>query len=491
MKRILKSIIVLTMIVTIFMGAFPAATHAADLEIPPPPDTVTVKVQYPTSGGDPSYFPIVTVSGGTSLDGTYNGWCADTDQDIPPNTEYLAHVYSSLETGTFPDGLIDKPENLDLVNWILNNYHVGKGSPSGGTYNLYDIQRTIWVLLENNPDAGDLPYWKQIRVDEILAAASTHEGFVPSIGELIAIILDPGSNVQTIFICFQIKITNGEEPNTKAYISSSPEQVYPGDKVTLTVAEENTGALMLSNPYVYLEPLNITLNRTSFYTSGDNNPDNGKLDVGEMWTWTVPNVPVSAPYTTFTATGHGFVNPADPTSDVTYGTGYEDERATVDVYVKPPPGLATRTPGYWQTHLEATTYVFNNYLGSNINIGWKNITNIEDLMGIFWASPAKNSDRSKRSPLCQAKEIAAFQAVAAFLNSSMPNGTPLPDGVDLAYIQATLSGDDIDDIRALGETLDQYNNSGDRYPLASDVPIGKANPKGARAIANIGFADCP
>ena len=109
-------------------------------------------------------------------------------------------------------------------------------------------------------------------------------------------------------------------------------------------------------------------------------------------------------------------------------------------------------------------------------------------MGIFWANKARNSDRSKRDPLCKAKEIASFQAVAAVLNSGLENGAPLP--VSLAEIQSILGGEDINAIKALGKTLDSYNNSGDRVPIDSPVPIGKANPKGAKLAANIPFADC-
>ena len=152
-------------------------------------------------------------------------------------------------------------------------------------------------------------------------------------------------------------------------------------------------------------------------------------------------------------------------------------------------GGCTRTPGFWQTHLDFTTYIFNNNLGGDINIGWRDINNIPDLMGIFWASPAKNFDGSKRTKLCQAKEITAFQAVAALLNSGLPNGAPLP--VSLVQIQTIMGGSDIKAIQALGETLDNYNNKGDDVPIVSPISIGNANPKSAQAIANEIFADCP
>ena len=114
---------------------------------------------------------------------------------------------------------------------------------------------------------------------------------------------------------------------------------------------------------------------------------------------------------------------------------------------------------------------------------------MEDLMGIFWANTAKNDDGSKRDKLCQAKEQAARQAVAAILNSALPNGAPLT--VELSEIQSILAGDDIGAIRDLGKALDEYNNSGDDIALTGVHATGSADPKAAKAIANIPFADCP
>jgi len=211
----------------------------------------------------------------------------------------------------------------------------------------------------------------------------------------------------------------------------------------------------------------------------DDAVDPGVLNVGEIWSWTVSAVPVSVD-TTFTATGHGTDSLGN---DVTYPQ-YPSEQASAMVKTVG----AIRTPGFWKTHLNFTTYVFDNYLGS-INIGWKDITNMDDLMGVFWASPAKNADGSKRSKLCQAKEQAAFQAVAAILNSALSNSAPLP--VPLATIQSTLSGTDRNAIRALQATLDTYNNSGETIALTGVPTTGHADPQAAKTIANIPFADCP
>ena len=168
-------------------------------------------------------------------------------------------------------------------------------------------------------------------------------------------------------------------------------------------------------------------------------------------------------------------------------------------------GGATRTPGFWKTHLDYATHVFNVHLANvdttvppdeifdatSIDLGWKTVTSIEEAMGIFWASPARESDGDKRSKLCQARELASFQAMAAILNSGLSNGAGLP--VSLAEIASILGGTDVQAIQNLAGLLDTYNNSGDSVAIVDidGYMILKADPNGAKDIADIPFADCP
>jgi len=152
------------------------------------PSAVTIKVKYPY-GGAPSYFE-TTISGGTDIDGTYEGWCVDTDHTIGQGS-YTAQVFSSYES--LPTGLIEYPENLDLVNWILNQGYVGTTSPGGfGTYTYGDVQRAIWALIEDGQSTSGLGQWNGNRVNEILTAAhASGEDFYPGCGDVIAIVLRP------------------------------------------------------------------------------------------------------------------------------------------------------------------------------------------------------------------------------------------------------------------------------------------------------------
>jgi len=163
------------------------------------PDQVTMSVQYPSEGG-PAYFPVTTITGGTVLDGTYEGWCVDTDNVIYQNTNYTANVYSSYET-PLPEGLVEYPENLDLVNWVINQGFVGQPSDCGGTYTYGDVQRAIWALIEDNQSTSGLGSWSQCRVDEIVAAAyASGEAFVPGCDDYVAVILQPVDGQQVVSI---------------------------------------------------------------------------------------------------------------------------------------------------------------------------------------------------------------------------------------------------------------------------------------------------
>jgi len=275
------------------------------------------------------------------------------------------------------------------------------------------------------------------------------------------------------------------KPDTLVTITPSVWETFPGGNVTLTITEENTGDVDLTSPSVdlYDGTSTVSYDNTSpeFVAASDTDGD-GELDVGEIWEWSVQTTISTT--TTFTATGHGI----DPLgNDVTY-PDYPDEQAEATVET----GAATRTLGFWKTHLDFTEYVFFDYLGGYIDLGWKEIDSMEKMMGIFWANIAKNSDGSKRKAPCNAKVQASWQAMAAILNSSMPGGAPLPSGVTLESIRDTLSSNSVGTIKALASQLDDYNMSGDDIALDESLPpTGKADPNGARDIAYIPFADCP
>ncbi len=86
-----------------------------DKDLPPLPSApVNISVSYP--GGD-SYFN-TTLSDAGEYNGTYDGWCVDTGHGIYPDRNYPALMISSYASAAA--NLVDKSENLDLVNYIIN-----------------------------------------------------------------------------------------------------------------------------------------------------------------------------------------------------------------------------------------------------------------------------------------------------------------------------------------------------------------------------------
>lgn len=140
--------------------------------------------------GSSSYFT-VNISDDGLLNGTYPGWCADWNTPIQDGVQYNATFWSSL--ADVPNDVVDHPENLDEVNWIINQKFVGKNAPNGlGVYTLGDEQLAIWTLIDDEFDASTVGPYSQARVDHIVARARVEgSGYEPSCKKLVGIILIP------------------------------------------------------------------------------------------------------------------------------------------------------------------------------------------------------------------------------------------------------------------------------------------------------------
>lgn len=149
-----------------------------------------------------SYFE-VTVKDDGLLNGTYKGWCGDWATPIGHDELYETKFYSSTSP-TLPPGLVDHPENLDEVNWILNQHFVGKTAPGDlGAYTTGDVQLAMWTLLDEGFDASTVGPYSQARVDLIVSMAREHDGYIPKCKGVIGIILDP---VDQQTVIFEIKV---------------------------------------------------------------------------------------------------------------------------------------------------------------------------------------------------------------------------------------------------------------------------------------------
>jgi hypothetical protein len=153
------------------------------------PETVTVTAWHATTIGYLTGYFKVTISDGGDLNDDYDGWCIDLGSNMIDGHSFSADVYSSYKA--IPLGTVEHPENLDLVNWILNQEYIGEDSDCDGAYTFGDIQRAIWTLIEKSQSTTYLGDWDQCRVDEILADADDKDGFIPGCDEYLVIILIP------------------------------------------------------------------------------------------------------------------------------------------------------------------------------------------------------------------------------------------------------------------------------------------------------------
>lgn len=156
----------------------------------------TVTVQHLTNA--PSYFSI-TIAGNGTLDGTYPGWCTNWAKQIDDNVPYTFNWYSSYSEN-IPAGLIAHPENLDEMNWVINQKFVGKDAGNGlGVYTAGDVQLAIWTLVDDNFQTDTVGPFSQARVDRIVMLAHQHDGYKPKCRDDIGILVDPGTPQGTVF----------------------------------------------------------------------------------------------------------------------------------------------------------------------------------------------------------------------------------------------------------------------------------------------------
>lgn len=146
--------------------------------------------------GSPAYFNmfLYDFAGNPIYVGYYLGNCVDLDNPILEGYPYFPYAVSSYSSDTsLLKCLVDKPEHLDLVNYIINTDYKSKIGADGA-----DVQAAIWTIIDDdNPVNGASGiFWKQSRVDYIINDAfAKGENYLPSCDGYFAVILDQGCKV--------------------------------------------------------------------------------------------------------------------------------------------------------------------------------------------------------------------------------------------------------------------------------------------------------
>lgn len=132
-------------------------------------------------------------TGDNRFDGQTFGtaYCVSAYLPISEGVAVPYNVY--LADASVPAGLVSRPQNLDMVNWILNQDFdaTDNGDGKGQAYTEAEIQGAIWGLTDNivfvNSALGSTA-----NAREIYNLALAHgEGFEAGEGDIVGLILDP------------------------------------------------------------------------------------------------------------------------------------------------------------------------------------------------------------------------------------------------------------------------------------------------------------
>lgn len=169
----------------------------------------TIKNSLPTGGtlvltrdgafGGDFYGVTLSGTGDDRFDGKFFDitYCVAAYDPIVPNVEIPYNIYLA-DQGSVPVGIIARPQNLDMVNWILNQGFEDKdnGDNMSQTYTEAEIQGAIWGLTDNivfvNSGLGTTANAREI----YNLALANGEGFEAGEGDIVGLILDPTAEAE-------------------------------------------------------------------------------------------------------------------------------------------------------------------------------------------------------------------------------------------------------------------------------------------------------
>lgn len=119
---------------------------------------------------------------GTKFDGVYQGFCLDRDAPIQLNQDAAKGVSSYDDAA---QSLVDKPENLDALNWLLNNKQVSD------TISFKTMQDAVWSLVDDVlPES-----LSQAGRDLAAEALAKGEGYEPGAGDSFVMLVQHQSDI--------------------------------------------------------------------------------------------------------------------------------------------------------------------------------------------------------------------------------------------------------------------------------------------------------
>lgn len=159
------------------------------------------------------------------LDGDADGWCVDTSRNLVDGSSHTAEVYSSLDPRAPLGDFVDNPENFDLVNYIINqDYRSQRCSADSRPFQVGDIQRAVWSLIDDDNTSDGLGTWSEACVDELLDDAEANGiGFLPTCGQEVAVLMAPVDETGTVtaqVVIAEIPLANAIPDHYQSYVSA-------------------------------------------------------------------------------------------------------------------------------------------------------------------------------------------------------------------------------------------------------------------------------
>ncbi len=411
---------------------------------------------------------------------------AEWTETVPENAVVVVidETAKATVTNTYVPGALEVSKVVDL-----NNYLFPQGVDTSFTFEVtgpsYPVAEEVVINVVDGVPAGAQTLTNLIPgeyvVNEVgedtLAWTASGEG---------AVSVSAGATAQKA-VTNSLKI-----PSTDISITPSVYETEPGQNVVLTITDTNNGETPITDPSVELYANNVLTVPQPTYVSGDANT-NDVLDIGETWTWSVALLINGN--TTFVVNGLG----TDPLGNPVNGPTYASETDSVVVRTIG----ATRTIGFWQTHTNFTTDMFEDYLvpadknfvGVNAAVvpgsHKGTLAGIGQVFGGFYAPIAKTTSGAKRIPVDQARVTMLQQLLAAKLNCAA-FGCSSATQTLIANADAAYAAGNKAAIMSLSAQLDAFNNSGDVNAIPAGLPAtGKATPKDSQSLADKAFWNQP
>ena len=169
----------------------------------------TIKDSLPSSGslvlsrdgalGGDFYGVTLSGTGDERFDGKFFDitYCVSAYDPINPGVAVPYDMYLADEASV-PTGVIENPENLDIVNWILNQSFetMDNGDGTGTNYTEAEIQGAIWGLTDDIVFVSS-SLGTNANAQEIYdLALANGEGFVAGEGDIVGLVLDPTAEAE-------------------------------------------------------------------------------------------------------------------------------------------------------------------------------------------------------------------------------------------------------------------------------------------------------